>query len=69
MTDESFFELHLAIFGWLPCNPLWDFLTGIGLASPRTTNNAQLVQIQALPGREGIATTHIYTHAGQERLS
>lgn len=27
------------------------------------------MDIQALMAREGIATTQIYTHAGQERLS
>jgi integrase/recombinase XerD len=31
--------------------------------------NVQLVDIQALLGHESIATTQIYTHAGQERLS
>ena len=32
-------------------------------------NNAQLIDIQALLGHESIATTQIYTHAGQVRLS
>ena len=31
--------------------------------------DVQLVEIQALLGHESIATTQIYTHAGQERLS
>jgi site-specific recombinase XerD len=31
--------------------------------------DVQLVDIQALLGHESIATTQIYTHAGQERLS
>jgi site-specific recombinase XerD len=31
--------------------------------------DVQLVDIQALLGHESIATTQIYTHAGQERLN
>ena len=31
--------------------------------------DVQLIDIQALLGHESIATTQIYTHAGQERLS
>jgi len=37
VTDETFFELHLAIFGRQPYNPLWDILTGTGLAYLKTT--------------------------------
>jgi integrase/recombinase XerD len=38
-------------------------------ATRLTEKDVQLVDIQALLGYEIIATTQIYTHAGQERLS
>lgn len=58
------------VFFWL--SPEEAGQRGASLAAPRPGSrkaNAQLIDSQALLGHESIATTRIYTHAGQERLS